>query len=330
MSTPPRQPLRQGDSDILAGRMSTPPAPPRRGPFPDVPPPSKPSEAAERRRQPSHAGIPGAEGKQPAQFMALLGGALAAGVLAFLYFTLLNRPGTDVPARPGVILLFTVACITLCVLAVFLRLFRDLTFVSEGAHSSWANWASGLLLMIVLLVVIKVFNHVGAPPYDLVDDLAVVTSTLMAGGAAYLLLHALAYQPKPRYGPDTDPMAVLSGFTYGGLAGFVYFLFLDSPFDRDPGVVTPVLAVSIVGIIVAGLVILFHRLDSTYFAPPWATKQRMNVISGMLLVILLFIYLNAWLSFYRPPYDSWDPIRIMSTSGITLLATWTGVRGLAE
>lgn len=251
--------------------------------------------------------------------------AMVAGVLymlmaIYLFFMFFWRD----EGREFVMFQFALVLIIISAIAIFLSLSHDLKFIPAKVSVYWMNFVSGILTMIVIVVMVKMFKDFSTGKYDFWDDVNVVVSVALGTIATYLLFNSMWYERKEPFVQDRVPISYLSGFAWAGLGGFFYFFFLDEPFTRYQDAIE-VFYIGIALVIIAGLAVFFNLLDNTYFSPKWATKKHMNFVSGMMFGIILFIVLITALMYNAEPYEIWDTIRVMIATGIGAFAMATGV-----
>jgi hypothetical protein len=251
---------------------------------------------------------------------AMIAGSLYIFMGIYLFFMFIWRD----EGREPIMLQFAIALIVISVFAVFLALAHDLKFMPAKVSIYWTNFISGMLVMIVIIVLIKIFKDYSTGKYDLWDDLNIIVSVALGTGATYLLLHSMFFEKKEDFVQDRVPISFLSGFAWAGLGGFFYYFFFDEPFTRYEDAQT-IFWISILMVVIASMAVFFNLLDNTYFAPRWATKRHMFFLSGILFGIIVAIVLVTALMFNEDPYEIWDTIRVCVVAGIGGFSMASGV-----
>jgi hypothetical protein len=251
--------------------------------------------------------------------------AMVAGLLyvimgIYLFFMFIWRDG----GREMIMLEFAITLIIISSVAVFLSLSHDLTFMPSKVSVYWTNFVAGVLTMIVAAIFIKIFKDFSSGKYDFFDDLNIIISVALGTGATYLLFHSMFYERKEPFVQDRVPISFLSGFAWAGLGGFFFYFFMEEPFTRYADAQT-IFWIAMLMVIIACMAVFFNLLDNTYFAPSWATKRHMFLLSGVLLGVIIAIVLVTVLMFSADPYEIWDTLRVCVAGGIGAFAMASAV-----
>jgi hypothetical protein len=216
---------------------------------------------------------------------------------------------------------FSITTVILAFVIIFLHLSHDLKFMPQKTPANGTNSVAGILTMVLIIIVIEIFKNYSTGKYDMLDGISVIIATLIAATALYLILHSLLYEKKEPGVHDKVPIAFQSGFAFAGMGAFFYFFFLTDPFSRPEAV----FYLGILMCVLGGLAVFFNQLDNTYFAPKWATKKHMNLVSGMILCVILFLILIVALTMNSEPYEIWDTLRIVIVASVSGFGTYAGM-----
>jgi len=250
----------------------------------------------------------------------MVAGLLYVVMGLYLFFMFIWRDG----GREIIMLKFAVSLMIISSVAVFLSLSHDLTIMPRKVSVYWTNFTAGILTMIMVVVLIKIFKDFSTGKYDLFDVLNIIISVALGTGATYLLFHSMFYEKKEPFVQDRVPMSFLSGFGWTGLGGFFFYFFIEEPFTRYTDA-RAIFWIAIFMVIIACLAVFFNLLDNTYFAPGWATKRHMFLLSGVLLGVIIAIVLVTVLMFSAEPYEIWDTLRVCVAGGIGAFAMASAV-----